>query len=183
MKKTLLGLSIIAVLSSSVASAEGFYIGVSGGGTEADVSEADKAALAFVGVSVDEEDTGFKVFAGYRVDKYFALEAFYTDLGEVALTDGVDSLWIESDTFGLSALGIIPVTENFELFGKVGFHGWDADFSSTNGFSASDDGANETYGIGATYSMDQISFRAELERYNLDGQDVDMLSAGVVFNF
>ena len=179
MKKTLLGLSTIAALSPAVASAEDFYVGVSVGATETDALDIFKVP----GISVDDDDTGFKVFAGYRAHEYFAVEAFYADLGEATASDVVDSLEIESDTFGLSALGIIPVTENFELFGKVGFHAWDADLSSTFG-SASDDGTDATYGIGATYIMGQISFRAEIERYELDDDvDVDMFSAGIAFNF
>jgi hypothetical protein len=184
MKKTLLGLSIIAVLSPATASAENYYIGGSYGKTEVDVaSSSDIAALAAVGISVDEEDTGSKYFAGYRAHKNVAFEVFNADLGEVKITDGVDSIDIEAVSFGVSVLGIIPVTESFELFGKVGYQSWEADLSSTVGVSASADGTDVTYGVGATYTTGPFSFRAEAERYDFDGEDVDMLSAGIAYNF
>ena len=103
MKKTLLGLSIIAALSPAVASAEDFYVGVSVGATETDALDIFKVP----GISVDDDDTGFKVFAGYRAHEYFAVEAFYADLGEATASDVVDSLEIESDTFGLKRIHCI----------------------------------------------------------------------------
>lgn len=183
MKKELLGLAIVAALLPAVASAEGGYIGGSIGQTEMDISDADKAELAAVGVSVDDTDTGFKLFAGYRINENFAVEGFYADLGEISATDGVDSLNIESDSFGASVLGIIPVAENFDLFAKIGFHAWDAELSSTVGVFASADGTDSIYGFGAAYTIEQVSFRAEFERYELDSEDVDMISAGIAVNF
>ena len=186
MKKALMGLSIIAALSPAVVNAAvgDVYIGASVGRTELDLSGAEEAELATLGASVsDDDDVGWKAFAGWRAHENFAFEAFYVDLGEATITDGVTSVTSESDSFGFSALGIVPVADNFELFGKVGFHAWDSDFRATTGVSASSDDTDLMYGVGATYTFDQVSFRAEYEIYELDDADIDLFSAGATFNF
>ena len=175
MNKALWGLSILSalsILSPSVASAEDLYAGGSFGLTDSDSSA--------MGASSDDNDIGLKVFAGYRAHENVAFEAFYVDLGEATATE---SALDEVDSFGISALGIIPVDENFELFGKVGLHSWEADKRSTFGASADADGTDPTYGIGASYTTGKVSFRAEVERYELKDDDVDMLSIGVEIDF
>lgn len=183
MKKILCGLAAVAVLFPLNSIAQGVYLGASIGETELDISSEDKADLAAVGVSVDDDDTGFKVFVGYRFNDHVALEGFYTDLGEVSASDSFDSVTVESDTVGLSVVGLLPLTPNFELFGKVGFHAWEADLSSTFGVSGSDDGTDATYGVGFGYRFQQWGVQAEYERYELDDEDVDMISAGLVLHF
>ncbi|MFC6669688.1 outer membrane beta-barrel protein [Marinobacterium aestuariivivens] len=184
MKKALMGLSIVALLSPSIAMAEGAYVGASYGHTELNLSGSDKRALSNAGISFDETDKGYKVFAGYRVNDYFAAEFFYTDLGQAVFKDGVDTLKLEADTVGVAALGMVPINEYVDLYAKVGFHNWDADLNlAGTGISLSDDGTDPVYGAGINYTVNHISVRFEFERYELDDEDVDLISGGVAYNF
>lgn len=161
-------------LASSPALAQGFYAGGSIG-----LSSMEVDVNAF-----DGTDVGFKVFGGYRFNDYIAVEGFYTDFGEP--DDG--PLGIDADAFGIEGVGIIPLSEQFELFGKLGLAAWDADFTGPGGFS--DDGTDLVLGVGVAYKFSpQISARGELEYYDIQADagpfDVDtyMFSVGLQFNF
>lgn len=183
MKKALLGLGIIAALTPAVASAEGGYFGASYGRTELNVSDSEKAELGSLGLSVDDIDQGWKIFGGYRFNDNVAVEVFHADLGDAEVSDGVDWVKVGADGYGVSAVGLLPVSDNFDLFAKAGMFHWSADVTSSVGVSGGDDGTDLTYGIGAAYNMKNVSFRAEFERYDISGDDIDMISAGVQINF
>ena len=155
--------------------------------------------------TVDDSDTAWKLFAGYRFNKNFALEGSYADLGNASLDSTVTApaagtasgSW-EGKAWSFAALGILPVTEQFEVFGKVGVHYWDVDFSVTateGGADAagswSDSGTNWLYGLGASYSLTKnIAVRADWVRYQDVGgegetgqSDVDMWTLGIQYQF
>lgn len=162
------------LLASAPALAQGFYFGGSVGQSTMDVDVA--------GFSGD--DLAFKVFGGYRVNNYIAVEVFYTDFG--APDDG--PLGIDAFAYGAEAVGIVPIGSRLEVFGKVGMAAWDADFTGPGGFS--DDGADLVYGGGLAIKVtDRLAIRGEWEFYQIEsdvgGFDVDtqLLSAGVQFNF
>lgn len=164
----------VMVLASSPALAQGLYAGGSVG-----LSSMEVDANGF-----DGSDVGFKIFGGYRFNDYIAVEAFYTDFGEP--NDG--PLGIDAYALGIAGVGILPLAERFELFGKVGVAAWDADFTGPGGFS--DDGTDLVLGAGVTYKFSpQFSGRVELEYYDIEADagpfDVDtyLLSAGLQFNF
>ena len=76
-------------LTSAQAADTGFYFGGSFGQSRvSDFSGSDvDSELASMGISstttTDDKDTGWKVFAGYRMMKYLAVEAAYANLGEI----------------------------------------------------------------------------------------------------
>ena len=189
MKKCLpLLLALLAIAAAPAANAQQGYFGVGLGFTSVDLGLSCSPGLS---CSFDEEDTAIRIFGGARINPNFALEAFYADLGEAggSFTDGVDTETItaEASAFGVAALGIIPVSQNFELFGKFGFAMWDADvtFNSTTvgTLSGSDDGTDPVLGIGAQWRSDKFALRAEYEKFELDDVDVDVLSVNAVFHF
>nr|WP_320136265.1 outer membrane beta-barrel protein [uncultured Amphritea sp.] len=187
MNKFLLAASVAAAVSlTSInaysADASGGYVGVSLGHSTSDaLDELDDVS----GVSVDDSDTGYKVFGGYNINANFAVEGFYADLGELSATDGVNKAKVESDTFGAALLAKLPVGEKAEVFAKLGYQFWDAD-ASVNGDDidlGDDDGSDAVYGVGAAYKFNNVSIRVEYERFELDSEDVDLLSAGFAYNF
>ncbi|MDO6561816.1 porin family protein [Amphritea sp. 1_MG-2023] len=184
MKKALLSLGIMAALTPTVASAEGGYLGGSYGRTEFNVSSSERADLNSLGFSVkDDSDQGFKVFGGYRFNKNIAVEGYYADLGDLELTGGSVNVDAAIDGYGVSLVGLLPVTEQVDLFAKVGMFHWSNDVSSNVGVSGGDDGTDGSYGLGVAYTMDSVTFRAEFERYDLGDVDVDLISAGLALNF
>ncbi|HUH39196.1 MAG TPA: porin family protein [Spongiibacteraceae bacterium] len=169
MFKKMLVASSIALLSAAANS--GGYIGASFGKSDVDVSGFD-------------DGNSVAISGGYKFNKHFALELSYIDLGES--TDDIPPEWtIEVDGFNFAAVGIIPINDNVEVFGKLGAYMWDADVKERGwGKIASDDGTDFSFGLGvAGHITEQFSLVLEFQRFDIDGDDVDNVSLGVRFNF
>lgn len=206
MKKHLYVLALAAAFGASAAYAAppGFYAGASIGQSESSDFPGSNPdpGLAALGLTssttTDDSDTVWKAFAGYRFSPYFAIEGAYTDLGEASagttitapVAGGLNTT-VESDAWTLSALGILPLTPNFSLFGRAGINHWDMDISTVGAgsgtiatASSSDDGTDWVYGAGGMFALTpNLSLRAEWERYELDDNDIDLVSAGLSWNF
>jgi len=213
MKKQFMNIALVAaiiVAPSAYSAGFGGYVGVSGGGTE--VKDPPSAAEIDAGLdalgyttrsSVDDTDTGWKLFGGYKFNSNFAVEGSYADLGELSvksivtapLTATVDTTW-EATTLAIAGVGIVPLGYNFDIFGKVGLHYWDVELSAKSTIGAAsasedDNGTDFLYGIGADYNFtDRFTVRAEWEVYqnigddNTTGEsDVEMWSAGLQYSF
>jgi len=193
MRATKLLAAAVLVLSglaaASQASAQGFYIGGSVG--QSDTDNSITSGLITSG-TVDGTDTGFKLFGGYQFNQHFGLELAYVDLGKVSYSGSsgaapVTGGKVETSGINFSAVGTLPLNPSFALFGKIGMFVWDAKASDVTGgapFSATDDGTDVSYGIGASFNITKnISARAEWERFKLDSSDADLLSIGIVFRF
>jgi opacity protein-like surface antigen len=132
----------------------------------------------------DASATGFKAIAGWRFLDWVAVEANYVDLGSG--DDNVQGERIETDVDGvsLSAVGFVPLGP-VDLFARVGAINWNADIGAPNlGVSASDDGTDLTYGVGAQFRVWSLSFRGEYEIFDIsDADTVDMFSIGVTWTF
>jgi OmpA-OmpF porin, OOP family len=181
-----LGLSALAALAltaSMAARAEvqpGFYAGAGFGTTKINDDGFDN--------NVDDSDTGFKVFGGYSFNQNFAIEATYFDLGEASGSFGVgENFDVGISGFGVSAVGVLPLSDMFSLFGKVGYASYDIDahveIVGVGSGSASDSQSDLTYGAGAALGFGQFEARLEFEAINVDGGDANMLSLGGLYRF
>ena len=147
----------------------------------------------FTGVSCDDSDTALKVFGGAKLNKNFAFEASYVDMGEFIVTDGIDTFTAEITGFNFSAVGIIPASDSVDIFGKVGMLFWDLKLALSGTFtdSLSEDGNDISFGFGANFDVnDTYAIRAEFEKFNSIGKEsttgessVALLSLGAVFKF
>jgi OOP family OmpA-OmpF porin len=189
-----------------------WYAGIGAGSAkykDMTVTQID-AELAAVGRSgattVDNSDTGWKLFGGYQIHRNFALEASYSNFGKVSANTiltvpgagTAHGTW-EGESWALSGLGILPVTEKISLMAKVGVHFWQVDYQAegtgsgtiVNGDDASDEGSAMLYGLGLGYDLTrQLTMRAEWEHFNNVGDaqrtgrsDIDMWSVGVLYRF
>lgn len=204
MNKNLLLLALTAALGATSAQAAdtGFYIGGSFGQSQiSDFSGSDlDSELATLGITstttTDDSDSGWKVFAGYKIMKNLAVEGSYTNLGEATARTvvttplaGTFNTTLEFESWSISAVGILPLNDQFSLFARLGLNVWSLDGSTTGTGSGSavttgDDGADVVYGLGASYNFSQnLSLRGEWERYDFDGSDVDLLSVGLAWAF
>lgn len=165
----------------------GFYVGGSVGQTEA--GNWCEGAPGFALTSCDDEDTGFKGFIGYRFNRNFAVEGSYMDAGEFSATVSAGgtsaSVTADATAWGIAAVGFLPLSERFELFGKIGFVSGESEATVSVGgstFSTGDDGTELHYGLGAIYNLTRNwGVRAEWE--NVDDADISMLSIGVQYRF
>jgi len=137
-----------------------------------------------VGESFSGSDTSFKVLGGYRVMKFFAVEADYRNLGSQTDTVFGEEIAIDTKSLDLFAVGVIPIGSSFEVFGKAGYSMWDAEMSLTTGESGSDDGNDLAYGLGAAYTFGKFAVRLEYEQFDIaDVDNVSMASLGFDFRF
>lgn len=154
-----------------------------------------------------ETDVGYKIFAGYRFVRYFAVEGGYTDLGKfhvqrdvVLPASGTVREELKINGWHLDAVGILPLGTSFSLFGKVGgiYNQVKGSFTTSGAVAiAPGESANQThtgvnlkYGLGAAYDFtDRLGIRAEWERASDLGDDkvgkgdVDLVSVGLVVRF
>jgi OOP family OmpA-OmpF porin len=152
-------------------------------------------------ISDDSRDTGYKLFAGKKINKNFAVEAGYFDLGKfgfTATTTPPGSLTGTIKLRGVNAdvLGIVPITEKFSAFGRLGVQYAQAKdtFRGTGAVavlnpSPSKSDTNIKYGVGVQYDFtDSLAMRGEWERYRINDAvgnrgNIDMLLVGLVYTF
>ena len=154
-----------------------------------------------------ETDIGYKIYAGYRFHRYFAVEGGYTDFGKfhverdvVFPAFGILREELKISGWHLDALGVLPLGTSFSLFGKVGaiYNRVQGSFTTSGavvlapGESANQThtGVNLKYGLGAAYDFtDSVGVRAEWERASQLGDDkvgkgdVDLMSVGLIVRF
>jgi len=182
-----LGLTVIATLAlagSMAAQADtqpGFYVGAGIGTTK--VSDN-----SFDGTGIDDSDTGFKIFGGYDFNPNIAVEVSYLDLGEASASEAGDSLSVGVTALTASAVGRLPLSDMFALYGKLGYASYDVnvDFNIA-GFgsgSGSDSDSDLIYGVGGALSFGgNFEARLEYEAINVDGGDLNMISIGGLYRF
>jgi OOP family OmpA-OmpF porin len=160
---------MLCALAGTASADEGFYVG--GGAGQAFVDEG----------MYDDEDLTLSLFGGYQFNRHVAVEGGYIDLGEIEPEAGGAAL--EADTFHLTAVGTLPLTEAFSLYGKAGLHRWDADTSLAL-INGEDSGTDPTYGIGAQYRVSKrFALRADVSRFEMEDVDVDVAQLQARFDF
>lgn len=150
--------------------------------------------------SDDEENLGYKLFGGYQFNKNFALEGGYFNLGKfdysLSTPNGTLDGNMKVQGLNLDAVAILPITEDFSAFARIGANYAQSkdSFSSTGTISMSDNSPKENdlnykFGAGLQYSVtDALALRLEAERYRIndavgnDG-DIDLLSIGLIYKF
>jgi OOP family OmpA-OmpF porin len=189
--------TISAFSAPAVAQDKGLYLGGSLG--------QSKVSLDCTGASsCDDKDTSWKIFAGYQVNRNFAIEVGYSNLGEATanvpafVVGGIpipaSRVSIEATAWELVAVGSLPVAERFSLFGKLGLYRADTDVSIafTGAGTATDNDSNTdlTFGVGARYDFTRnLGLRAEWQRYSdvkagdFGDSNVDVLSLGIIYRF
>ena len=126
------------------------------------------------------KDTGYRLFGGYQLHKYIAVEGAYVDLGRFGFRTDVTpkgSLTGSTriDGFELSALGTLPIGDRFGLFARVGALAAQTKTSYTGGGSIETLIGGDTqkkrstelvYGAGAMFNINQnLSLRGEWSCY------------------
>lgn len=184
-----LGLSVFAALGLTATMAAhadvqpSFYMGAGFGSTKIDDD-------GFDGIDFDDSDTGFKVFGGYNFNQNFAVEVSYFDLGEASgsFDDflGPVTFDVGVSGFSASAVGVLPLSDMFSLFGKLGYASYDIDAHASIGGesgSGSESESDMVYGVGAALGFGQFGVRLEYEAINVDGGDANMISLSGLFRF
>lgn len=132
--------------------------------------------------AADNKDTAWKLFGGYQFNRNVAIEGGYVDLGQVTFPGRS----LDSTALTLSAVGSLPMTDQFAFTGKLGIAWAETDVS---GFGTRDS-TDPVYGLGLRYDFNkQFGVRGEWERFRLNGSplvgkfDADVLSINAIVRF
>ena len=186
----LLGLTAALLLASSQgawAQTDGWYGGVNAGRTAATIDDArinnTLRANGFTSNAIQNDDrsNGFKVFGGYQLNRNFAIEGGYFDLGKFGYTattvpQGTLTGDIKLKGLNLDVVGLLPLSDRFSAFGRVGLNYAQArdTFRGTGAVTVRNPNpsvrdTNLKLGAGLQYAVtDALSVRGEIERYRVN---------------
>lgn len=185
-KKTSLNLAILlaAGLAGTAAHAaeQGLFLEAGAG-----LSMIDVPSFNVPGVSVDDEDVFFSIGGGFNLNRMFALEAGYTDLGEVSISDIYgDYAAVSADGWYFGPRLTAELSPQIDGYARIGMLAWESTLTSNVGISGTDDGTDVYFGLGAALRIsDQLSLGADWTRYMLesDGEDIDIDTLGGKLKF
>lgn len=137
---------------------------------------------------VDDSTVGLKLGAQYRFNSWFGLEGAYTNSGdfEQDITANTPGGNTEISFRGLSVWGIgyLPLVEDIDVYGKIGYFDFDTDLA-TDGFisqSAHTDGL--ALGVGATINIDDnLGIKADFDWYDAEEADLWAVILGLEYRF
>jgi opacity protein-like surface antigen len=212
----------------------GFYLGLTAGQSRFHQTKSDGDALAVAGwdsgpdsftydiasSSINNNDIAFSAVVGYRFMPEFSIEATYTDLGESKYrsagtlnfnpfpftTNGIADITTHAKGPTLAALGTLPLSANWEIYGKAGliFSRVTLDFDTnmdncpcgpiptTAGHSSVvSTTVDPLVGVGAAWHMtNRVTLRAEYTRFIDVGDkdkttetNIDLINFGVMYSF
>jgi OOP family OmpA-OmpF porin len=192
--------ALIAVLGVSAAAfalpaaAQGMSAVYIGGGLGQSKFKGACDGVSGTGVSCDDKDTSFKIFGGYQLNRNFAGELGYTDLGKAKASGPGGSTELSATAWELSAVGLFPVMDALSIFGRLGGY-WGEGKLSGSGASGSKTTTNLTFGLGLQYDFTKnLGVRGEWQRYSKvkvkddasgteDSGDIDVLGISVLYRF
>jgi OOP family OmpA-OmpF porin len=134
-----------------------------------------------LGMNNDEEST-WRLLGGYQVNRNFAAELGYHDLGQVNINGSPSG---DTTAWELVGVGRIPINEQLAGYGKLGFYRGEA-----KGVGGDERTNDLTFGAGVEYAITRnVSARGEWQRYRDFGAssgrttDVDVFTIGAVYRF
>ena len=146
-----------------------FYVG--GGFGQ---SKAKEWCSTAGGISCDDRDTAWRAFGGYQLNRNFAAELGYTNLGKFTASAGGLTDDAKVNAWDLSLLAAWPFMNQFAVYGRLG--AYRANAKEETNFVGNFEHSNTdlTYGLGAQYDFTRnLGMRVEWQRYaKVGGGDV-----------
>lgn len=200
-----------ALALAALPAAAQWYVGAAIGDSRASFhgpSQADQFIdLGFLdaSTSMDRSDTMYRLYGGWRFHRYFAVELGYADLGKYVMRTTVSppgtlDTSMRTDGADLSLVGIYPVWERLQAFGRIGAYAarTRASYNGTGSVEVIPGAGNQShrsthaaYGLGLVYDFNpRWSVRGEWSRYDKLGTaltggefDASVWSAGLQWRF
>lgn len=137
------------------------YIGLSAGQTDFTL---DSGSGLF---GSEKRDTVYSLYAGSYFSNNFGVEFGYTDFGRINRAGGST----KADGVNLSVVGKLPLSDSFNLLGKIGTTYSRTEVSSAAGSGITAGTENDfgwTYGVGAEFAFTpQWSMTLQYDEHNL----------------
>lgn len=192
-------LLLAAGLTTSLCVQADWYLGAGGGlsKNEVDASPGENPPPQ-VSSDMDDRDIAWQVFGGRQITDKLSIELGYLNLGETSTSVQIGnvsnvSAARETDGVTLALLGSYPISDSFQLLGRVGLYWWESDLTITsNSFGTqsqqrhSDDGTDLLVGVGLGYNWDNLGARLEYQRLEDLGDqrfDYDALMLSLTWAF
>lgn len=182
-----------------------WYIGAGIGRTKANINQSkiinslmDSGASSVL-FNANEKDTAYKFILGKQLNKYFAVETGYFDLGKfnfnaVTTPPGTLNGEVGFKGINLDLLGQLPLSEQFSVYARFGMHYTKANANFTGNRllavtnpSSSENKLNAKIGLGMEYKLTQaLAVRGEVERLRVNDAiqnrgDVDFYSISLIY--
>jgi hypothetical protein len=181
-----------AALPTLAATPVGLYIGGAAGRGNVRLDQTPAGGF----LDFDESHLGWKALIGIRPIPFLGAEAEYVDFGNPDTTIGPVSTDVRARAFGISAVGFIPITPIFDIFGKAGGARLQTTANGTvvggapcqAGFDCGLFRLDTTdtrfmYGAGFQVGAPAFKFRLEYQRISASNGDPSLLSAGLIWTF
>lgn len=179
LKKLVVAASLALGASGAYAQEAGWYGGIDVGSSHLSGINTDSLD------SFDKSDTGVDINLGYRLNRNFAVEGAYTDLGKFHFSSAAGDGDLKPKAVSLSGVGILPLQSNFSLYGKAGIA-----HTETKGLDASDTKDGLLAGAGVMYDINRnVYAKAGWDHFDDVGNDAtgkghaDLYSLGVGYRF
>jgi opacity protein-like surface antigen len=168
-------LSVATVPAAFADEDAGWYLGGGIGQFNAQIDDFDE-----VDNTVDDwdnDDTAYKFFAGYRLNKVLAFELDYINLGEPsgAVVPGFN-LDAAVDGFAPYVVATLPLGNFFEVYARLGYFFYDATLGVENELDNrvefDEESEDLVYGAGVGANIgEKLNIRFEYEKFDLEGLD------------
>ena len=182
---------LLAIAPLSQAADNGIYLGAGYAQSEYGLSNPLDAN------EFDDEDSGYKLIAGFRPLDSFGVEMNYIDHGNATVPAGVaciqvvgepcpDTSKFNATTLSAFAVGYIdfPV---IDLFGKVGATSWQFDASSTPAFpdfNVDESDIDFDWGLGVQARFGSLGARLEYESFKIiEDEEIGTVSLSFTYTF
>ena len=144
------------------------YVGLNGGST--DLRSGDNS-------------TAYEIYAGGMWHKNFGLEVGLTDFGNINRPGNT----VDASGFSIKAVGMMPMTESFSAFAKLGTMYTRTKVTSSSNL-VKDNGWGVTYGLGLNFDINrQFSAVLEWDKANMDlagsSAHISTTSLGLKYRF
>ncbi|HHC73971.1 MAG TPA: hypothetical protein ENK78_02705 [Thiothrix sp.] len=179
--------------SGKGASGSSFYGGASVGQTFQDNCPTIEANGDYYGASTscdrNSDDMAWKIYGGYKFMPNFGVEGAYTDFGQYSSTMTEESTGYaatanyEGQAVSVAAVASAPISDKFEVFGKLGVAHWKRDaYTDDNSYvKHKDEGNDLLIGAGANVHINEnFGIRGEVEHF--DDLDVNLVTIGGTFS-
>jgi opacity protein-like surface antigen len=173
MLRTLSFAALLAAIAPLAQAADnGIYLGAGYAQSDYGLDDPDLAGF-------DDEDSGFKLIAGWRPIDNFGVEVNYIDHGNALVPPDTR---LGAETISGFAVGYLdfPV---IDLFAKAGATSWQVDATS-GGVNVDDDDLDFAWGVGVQARFWSLGARLEYEQFPITGDEkLDTISLSFTYTF
>lgn len=167
---------MLLVTATDMMAQDGLYFGASIGPSFVNKKVTD---IVIDDLNIEGNDLAYKMYVGYKLPAFLALEAGYRNLGKVVNDFSVHN----SKGWDLNAKANISLGP-LQVFGKAGafFNDVSVTFQDPIHPEINKSNTKFMFGFGAGLNIERLGLRAEWESLDISkGNNVSMLTAGITY--